>query len=340
MSVEILKNYLSENPDEIIKILELTDFHSISFFEGKNEIRCAYYEGGNPTSVSINCETLQCYVFSRGVGGDLFYLIGLHNNWSLNQTINFILKALNIKDIQNIQLPYIFNGIYKKIKHIQKQEDKILSYALLDKYITHPNIRFLRDNISLSTQYKFNIRYDPITERIVVPWFNPKGELVGITGRYNFNEIGKNPKWKALVNFSKGNYMYGMYENFEGIKESEYVIIGESEKFVMQLDSYGYHNALALGNCTITDRQARLIKSLPVKKIIIALDEGVNIEHILTQCDKLKGGIFNNNKEIWCIYDNNNEILKKGSKSSPTDFGKENFEILLNKYCFKKEMEV
>ena len=58
----------------------------------------------------------------------------------------------------------------------------------------------------------------------------------------------------------------------------------------------------------------------------MALDEGVSVEHILMQCDKLKGGIFNN-KEVWCIYNNDNSILKKGSKASPSDFGKENFEL-------------
>ena len=128
-----------------------------------------------------------------------------------------------------------------------------------------------------------------------------------------------------------------MYENQKEIEKSDYVIIGESEKFVMQLDSYGYHNALALGNCTITEAQARIIKSLPVNKIILALDEGVNIEHLLAQCDKLEGGIFNNSKEIYCIFDNKNQIIPKGSKGSPSDFGKENFEILLDKYCFRKE---
>ena len=88
MSVEILNEYLRNRPEDIIKILELTDFHSISFSNGKNEIRCAYYEGGNPTSVWINCDTLQAYVFSKGIGGTLINLIAIHNNWSLCQTIN------------------------------------------------------------------------------------------------------------------------------------------------------------------------------------------------------------------------------------------------------------
>lgn len=337
MSVENLKDYLIENPEEIIKVLELTDFHSISFFDNKREIRCAYYDGGNPTSVSINCETLQSYVFSKGIGGDLFYIISIHNDWNIHKTIEVITNILNIKDLDNFKSPFIFNGFYKHIKRNKQDKSIVFPLSTLDKFINHPNIRFVKDNISFETQYKFHIKYDPVSQRIVVPWFNHKGELVGITGRYNFNNIGSNPKWKALESFPKGNYLYGMYENLEDIKEADYVIIGESEKFVMQLDSYGYHNALALGNCTITDKQARLIKSLPVNKIILALDEGVDIEHILTQCEKLKGGIFNNNKEIWCIYDNENKIMRKGSKSSPTDFGKDNFKYLLENCCFKKE---
>ena len=338
MSAEKLREYLIQNPEEIVKILEVTDFHSISFFDNKKEIRCAYYEGGNHTSVAINCETLQTYIFSKGIGGDLFYIISLHNNWSMGQTLNLIYKILNIKDINELDIPFIFGGFYKKINTFNKQEkENILPIDTLNRFVNHPSIRFARDNISYLTQYKFKIKYDTLTNRVIVPWFNKKGDLVGITGRYNFNDIGNNPKWKAVENFPKGNYLYGLYENQKGIEEMDYVVIGESEKFVMQLDSYGYHNGLALGNCTITDKQARIIKSLPVKKIIIALDEGVNIEHILAQCEKLKGGIFNNNKEIWCIYDNENRVIPKGSKASPTDFGKEKLEYLLKNCCFRKE---
>ena len=94
MSVENLKDYLIENPEEIIKVLELTDFHSISFFDNKREIRCAYYDGGNPTSVSINCETLQSYVFSKGIGGDLFYIISIHNDWNIHKTIEVVTLSL------------------------------------------------------------------------------------------------------------------------------------------------------------------------------------------------------------------------------------------------------
>ena len=64
----------------------------------------------------------------------------------------------------------------------------------MDDFIKHPNVRFLKDNITLATQYKFDIRYDTKTNRIVVPWYDKNGVLVGATGRYNFNDLGSNPK--------------------------------------------------------------------------------------------------------------------------------------------------
>ena len=39
MSAEKLREYLIQNPEEIVKILEVTDFHSISFFDNKTVIK-------------------------------------------------------------------------------------------------------------------------------------------------------------------------------------------------------------------------------------------------------------------------------------------------------------
>lgn len=220
MSVQTLKEYLSDNVDDIIKILEETDFHSISFSEYRNEIRCAYYPEGNPTSVLVNCDNLSCYVFSKDISTDLFGLISLHNSWTLPRTINVIANILNIENVENIKSPYIFSGFYKHNKGKNKFRDyPILPKETLDNYLDKPNIRFLKDNISLETQTKFNIRYDTETNRIAVPWFDRNGNLVGITGRYNFTDLKGNPKWKALKNFSKGQFLYGYYENLKDIEK-------------------------------------------------------------------------------------------------------------------------
>lgn len=82
--------------------------------------------------------------------------------------------------------------------------------------------------------------------------------------------------------------------------------------------------------------QSNIIKSLPVNKVILAFDESLSLEHILKESEKLKMSLFNN-KDIFVIYDKNNEILEKGSKAAPTDLSKQSFELLLRDYMFIKE---
>ena len=88
--------------------------------------------------------------------------------------------------------------------------------------------------------------------------------------------------------------------------------------------------------CNISDTQTKIIKSLPVSRIILAFDEGLSIDHVLKQAEKLKGGLFNQ-KTIFVIFDGDNKILKKGSKNNACDLGKESFEILMRDYIFIKE---
>lgn len=298
--------------------------------------------GGNPTSVVVKLDNLYTYVYSKDIGGDLYYIISIHNNWRYGQTIDFIKSKLGIENSTDLTKNLFFGGVYQNLQPIKHKQIEILPENYLDQYSPCQNLRFLKDNISLETQKKFKICYDFKEHRIIVPWYDNAGNLVGVTGRYNFNNLGNKPKWKTLKNFSKGDFIYGYWQNKDNIdnilKSNNYVLVGESEKFVMQLDSYGYYNGLALGGCNISERQARLLKNLPVKNIIICFDEGVNAEHTLKECEKLQGGIFNG-KEIWCIFDGENKVLPKGSKAAPTDFGKDKFEILLKNFCFKKEKE-
>ncbi len=339
MSVGSIKQYLINNHNDIIKLLEQSGFYHLSFNHFKNEVRCANYFSGNPTSVRINCETLSCISFSTDISGDIISLIMKHNEWEYNYTLSHIQETLGISFESNTFVNPIFGGFYKNITRVYNNkifEDDMYPNNILNDFLDMPNQRFLNDYIDIETQYKFNIGFDQVTQRITVPWFDIKGRLLGVTGRYNFRECGDIPKWLSVCNFKKGNALYGIYENYQDIKNKGYVIIGESEKFVMQANTYGYNNTLALGGCIITDRQIQIIKSLPINKIILAFDEGLDSEHILRQADKLKGGIFNT-KDIYIICDISHSILEKDKKQSPTDLGKENFEKLLKEHCYRKE---
>ena len=61
-------------------------------------------------------------------------------------------------------------------------------------------------------------------------------------------------------------------------------------------------------------------------------DEGLDITIILNQCMKIKKVADLLNIKVGYVYDQDNEILQQGSKDSPSDLGKENFERLVNDY--------
>lgn len=151
-----------------------------------------------------------------------------HNEFEFNQTLNHIQEVLGLSfDSNNIANP-LFGGFYKSINRVYGNNNIEMSnypIEVLDEFIDAPNSRFLRDNISVEVQYKFHVGFDPLTQRITVPWFDINGNLIGVTGRINFDEYGDIPKWLPIIPFSKGQTLFGLYENYENIKEQGYVII-------------------------------------------------------------------------------------------------------------------
>ena len=74
-----------------------------------------------------------------------------------------------------------------------------------------------------------------------------------------------------------------------------------------------------------------ILRTLP-KKIVMCYDEGLDLNIIINQCIKIKESAKLFNIKVGYVYDENNEILKQGSKDSPSDLGKENFERLVNNH--------
>jgi hypothetical protein len=100
----------------------------------------------------------------------------------------------------------------------------------------------------------------------------------------------------------------------------------------MQMDSMHCNVGLATCSCDISNVQAKYIKSLNAAKTILAYDEGLDEEYIREQAKKLK---FDNQfykNQVGYVYDREHDILKKGSKNSPSDMGRKGFVELLKKH--------
>lgn len=200
----------------------------------------------------------------------------------------------------------------------------------------HP--AFYEDGISIKTMRKYEIMYDILKRRIIIPHREENGVLVAIRSR-NLDEDLVEGKMKytpitingVLLSAKTQLYLYGLYYNIENIKRMKKIILVESEKAVMQLDTIlGEENniSVALSSSNLSMVQVELIKSLGVEEVIIAVDKdyheyGTKEEQInaikvrKAIIDKLLGYF-----SISVLWDKENLL---GYKDSPTDHGKEVF---------------
>lgn len=225
-------------------------------------------------------------------------------------------------------------------KKVEFSEPITHSEKILDVFsnIHHPE--FLKDNISSEAMSKFKIMYYNRTNRIVIPHFHPvSGELIGIRGRaLNEWEI-ESTKYlpvtiqDTMYNFSSYAQLYGFYQNKKTIQKMRKAILFESEKSILQCESYYSGNNFSVGMMgrNISDYQVRLLLSLGIEEIIIATDkmhrEGNErekereIEYLLRLGRKFSPYI-----RTYVLFDENNLLEYK---TSPSDHGQELLETLM-----------
>jgi len=329
-----MKEYLKNNPKQIEKILNYYNYHSINITN--NEIRCAKPNGDNPSGCRIKLnDNLSATDFTTSYNGDLFGLIATHIDSKYGEVIKTVKTMLGGKIEGNYQSEedVLFDGFFDSlyIPYESEEEEVIYDESILDKYNNGYkwNMRFLKDGILPSSQVKFGIGFSEESNRITIPHYNERGEIIGVMGRLDSDEM-TNFKYLPLIPFPKHKYLYGLYQNKEYIKESKKVYIFEAEKSVMQSDSFGVHNTVALGGNQISITQVEQLLKLGVSKIVLCMDEGLMIDAIKRDIQTIKSCCFMRDIKIKVMIDKENKYLEKGSKCSPSDKGKETFEKLCN----------
>ena len=122
--------------------------------------------------------------------------------------------------------------------------------------------------------------------------------------------------------------LYGYYENYLYMYNKD-VIICEAEKSVLQADSMGYHNVVAIGGNSLSATQAKMIIGMMPKRIILCLDEGLNIDVIQKNLNTIY--TFAKMFDIQIGWWNSDYDIDIPEKASPTDCGKHKFEEIISK---------
>lgn len=237
---------------------------------------------------------------------------------------------------------FVAQELYNPAKQLEKRDGgkssvdiKRLSAGILSSYSPYAFGGWVNEGISVETQAKFGIRYSIPENKVIIPQVDGNGELIGIRGRsldpYEVETYGKYRPVTfrgQILSFPTSLNLYGLYQNRETIIKTKQVIIFESEKSVMQLDTMmnGHGNGLALSGSSISDWQIRELMKLDINEVVVALDKdyqdqaGYNLHAnlIMKMFQKLLIR-FN----VTVIFDDIDGLL--GFKDSPTDCGKDVF---------------
>lgn len=335
MNLQELKVHLAQNSDTLIEVLEALGYTKIKN-TGK-EIRFAKDSNSNATACRVKLtDSLSAVDFSQSIDGSLFDLVAGHKNTTLHEAINLVKKILGI-ETNNTSFTKTykpFASVFSNMDKTNADEDVIYEDLIyypeeeLNKFSNELSYTFLKDNISLEAQLSFKIRYDYESDRIIVPWRDENGVIIGFMGRANYS--GATNKWIPIYGYSfpKSRTLYGYYENKDYI--DDILFIAESEKSVLQAYSmmkiidgeiHRIRNVVSLGGSIINPYQVELIHRLGVKKIVLAFDEGLDVKKITKELMKLKSKNPFIPIKLGYIYDNDNKYLTKGAKESPYDKG-------------------
>jgi len=274
MEIYKIKEYLINNTDKVEELLHKYDFYKVKRYS--KEFRFGFDTDEDCSVNRLKLHTLNYRNYKSDDSGDIITLIRKKTGLGFQDTIKNIAKFCGLFYSTNyIKIKLPFGGFYKNIEKIYNSEYASLENipeATLDKYGRCQFTMFQNDGISLATQYKYGLGYDAENQRISIPIYNELG-LVGVLGRYN--AVEHDYKYLPLVKYPKSQILFGLIENYDHLTKSETILVAESEKSVMQCDSFDRHNIVAVGGSTISTFHKKQLHSLCPKNIIVCFDKGI-----------------------------------------------------------------
>lgn len=198
------------------------------------------------------------------------------------------------------------------------------------------------ENISDDTMERFNIRFSPLDNKIIIPHYDINNNLVGIRARcLNEEDIVNYGKY-APIKIEDTWYahplslnLYGININKDAIARARSVIILEGEKGILlynEIVGSENNNAVAVCGSNLNKLQLQLlIKNFNLNEVIIAFDREYS-KYPSIQSEKYFNKLtelctkYSNYCNFSFIFDTKN-LLKE--KDSPVDRGKKTFDQLL-----------
>lgn len=293
----------------------------------------------------------KCYTECDNIG-NIFDLVKLKLDVEFKEAFNYVCSFFNIDRSSSAIVGFglktrlqqeqeIFNKYNREFIREEVNLPIIKNQRLLHTFLDFYHSDWISDGICEEAMKLFNIKLDLEGERIVIPHHNEFGFVVGIRVR-NFDkyELSMGRKYMPLIldkqmyTHSLKHNLYGLHKTKGAIAKYKKVILLESEKGVLQMQTFFGDENIGVAVCgsNVSKHQRDMLLSLGVDEVILAFDkqyQEYGDSEFLAWEKKIQkiANLFMPFTTFSVIRDKNGLL---DYKDSPTDKGKEVFHELLN----------
>lgn len=231
-------------------------------------------------------------------------------DYSFLDAVNFIIdnSHLNISDIQGKNLntnSFDYTKLWNKfLNHtVEYEEPKIYNDNILNLFQKIYPLQWVNEGISINSMKKYNIGYYDRIQATTIPCYDENDNLRGIRGRFWLPDDVKQGKYRpiqlldnTIYSFPCSMFFYGENKTLNHIKKTKEVILVESEKAVLQSDTWFDNESITLGmyGKNLGKYRANELISWGIEKCTIAID---NDYHTINDNEYIQ--FVNNVNNIW-----------------------------------------
>lgn len=288
---------------------------------------CSPLKDENTPSFSVNTEKQRFYDFSSGQGGTVLDFAIAYHKCGFSKALQLLKDYAKISDdtvltSTRLQATSIAKKFGRKRRKNPEPRGSPLPEDYMERYERNPDkLRIWQDEgITPESMERFQVRYDPVSDRLVYPIRDMHGQIINVGGRtldpdFKAKKLRKYTYFKPLGVLDT---IYGFAENREEIMRKKEIILFEGAKSVMLADGWGIRNCGAILTSHLNPQQFRHLIRLGVT-VVFALDAEVDIRQD-TNIRKL----LPYTRVEWV----RNRRMLLNDKDSPVDQGCEIFQVL------------
>lgn len=337
--IKIIKSLGGELAFEVEDAFVFTSItYSVNADEHKPKLYC-YKSNYMFVEYHLGMETFDVFDLVK----ERFKLLGKRMNFI--SCMNYICDIIGLShdmSEDNSQTENYVNLNLKRFTEPKKPSElRVYDESILDSVFFHKwyHQSWIDDNISIDTMEKYGILYDDFKSQIIIPCRNEKGELIGVRAR----NLDPNANMKYIpyqtingtwYKFNVGQTFFGLNFNAQAIRKFKKVVICESEKSVMQGDTYFGDNNIILGmyGSAMTPQKKEILLGLGIDELIIAVDfdyveesySNPDLYEELTDWEKYENKVYKIADMFrgWCAVSVIIDYHPKHKKDCVTDYGK------------------